>query len=225
MQFFGETHLEFVRFRNKAFIISLALILVGLVSLLVKGGPDLSIDFEGGTIVQVRFDRPVPIGDLRAVVEGAGYEGSEIQRFGDPNEYLIKIEKVSETDYASEQLLEALNWVAPDRNWSVSSVRELPPDFATGFEGGNLVVAEADSVPPLDELQERIREHGVGIITATEESPGRVAFRLPLLGVQAKAAELLNAALQEGFPQWTIEVRRTENTDADRQVNLALDRA
>ena len=211
MQFFGETHIQFVRFRNKAFLLSLALILVGLVSLLVKGGPDLSIDFEGGTIVQVRFDKPVPIGDLRGIVEGAGYEGSEIQRFGEPNEYLIKIAKVSETDYASEKLLEALIAIAPDRNWHVASVRELPPDFSSGFEGGNLIVAEADSIPPLGELQENIKKHGVGIISATEEAAGRVAFRLPLLGVQAKAAELLNSEIQKGFPERTIEVRRTES--------------
>ncbi len=211
MQFFGVTHLEFAGFRNKAFILSLALILVGLISLLVKGGPDLSIDFEGGTIVQVRFDEPVPIGELRGVVEGAGYEGGEIQRFGEPNEYLIKIKRVSETDYASNKLLEALRAAAPERNWRVTTVRELPPDFSSGFEGGNLIIVEADLIPPLDELQEGVKQQGVGVIAATEEAENRVAFRLPILGVQAKAAELLNAALQENFPQRTIEVRRTES--------------
>ena len=46
MQFFGETHINFVDFRNKAFILSLVLILAGLGSLAIKGGPNLSIDFE-----------------------------------------------------------------------------------------------------------------------------------------------------------------------------------
>lgn len=211
MQFFGVTHLDFVQFRNKAFILSLVVILVGLVSLLAKGGPDLSIDFEGGTIIQVRFDKPVPIAQLREVVERAGYEGSEIQRFGQPNEYLIKIARVGETEYASEKLLDALNAVASGRNWRVVSVRELPPDFSSGFEGGNLVITEADSVPPLEELQENVKQHGVGIISATEEASNRIAFRLPLLGVQAEAAGMLGEALEEGFPESRFEIRRTES--------------
>ena len=45
MQFFGETHLNFVGTRRTAFIVSVTLILAGLVSLAIKGGPDLSIDF------------------------------------------------------------------------------------------------------------------------------------------------------------------------------------
>lgn len=211
MQFFGVTHLDFVRFRYKAFILSLVVILVGLVSLLVKGGPDLSIDFEGGTIVQVRFDKPVPIARLRGVVAESEYGGAEIQRFGQPNEYLIKIAKVGETEYASEQLLDALNAVEPGRNWRVVSVRELPPDFSTGFEGGNLVISEADSLPPLEELKEKVKHQGVGIVSATEETSNRIAFRLPLLGVQAKAAELLNEALGKGFPDSGFEIRRTES--------------
>ena len=74
MKFFGETHINFTGFRNKAFILSAVVIVAGLVSLAIKGGPDLSIDFEGGTLVQVRFDQPVLIGDLRATVEDAGYD-------------------------------------------------------------------------------------------------------------------------------------------------------
>jgi preprotein translocase subunit SecF len=211
MQFFGVTHLKFASFRNKAFILSLALILLGMVSLLVKGGPDLSIDFEGGTILQVRFDEPVPIGELRDVVERAGYEGGEIQRFGQPNEYLIKIEKVSETEYASDKLLEALAAVSPGRNWRVTDVRELPPDFASGFEGGNLITVEADSIPPLEDLEEDIKQQGVGVIAAARETGNRIAFRLPLLGVQAKAAERLYDELMEAFPEREIEIRRTES--------------
>jgi len=108
MQFFGETHLNFVGTRRTAFVVSAVLIIAGLVSLAVRGGPDLSIDFEGGTLVQVRFDEPVEIGRLRAVVDEAGYSGGQIQVFGDPNEYLIKVEKVDESGIASEKLLDAL---------------------------------------------------------------------------------------------------------------------
>ena len=210
MQFFGETHLNFVGTRRTAFIVSVVLIVAGLVSLAIKGGPDLSIDFEGGTLVQVRFDQPVEIGQLRTVVDAAGYSGGQIQVFGDPNEYLIKVEKVDESGIAASNLLRALERVAPGLGWRSVSVKEMPPDYASGFEGGNLIVVEADSIPPLEELEAAVREEGVVIVEATEEASNRLALNLPYQGVEAKAAEKLKAELIEAFPEREIEIRRTE---------------
>lgn len=210
MQFFGVTHLNFAGFRRRAFVISLVLILAGLISLLIKGGPNLSIDFEGGTLIQVRFDNPVIINELRDVVAGAGYSGAEIQNFGQPNEYLIKIEKISETGLASDKLMEALSAAAPGLNWNLESVQELPPDFSKGFEGGNLLVVSADSIPPLDELKESVKQNGVGVVSVTRETSTRAAFRLPFLGVEAMAAENLKEQLIKEFPDRNIDIRRTE---------------
>ena len=210
MQFFGVTHLNFVGTRKTAFIISVMLILAGLVSLTIKGGPDLSIDFVGGTLVQVRFEEPVPIEQLREVVAGAGYEGAQIQVFGQPNEYLIKVEKVEESGIASTKLLEALETVSPGSNWHIIDVKELPPDYSSGFEGGSLVVLGADSIPPHAELEEKVKAEGVGIVKSTLETATRLAVNLPYQGVEAKAAEKLRDSLIRGFPERAIDIRRTE---------------
>ncbi len=210
MKFFGETHINFTGFRNKAFVLSGVVILAGLVSLAIKGGPDLSIDFEGGTLVQVRFDQPVPIGDLRETVEATGYEGGEIQEFGAPNEYLITIERVSEEGLAAEMLLEALNAASPGSGWAIVSSRELEPDLSEGFEGGNLVIVSADSIPPIETLKREVKKHGVGIIELTRESSNTVAFNLPFMGIEAKAVGKLYEAVKARFPDREIELRRTE---------------
>ena len=210
MKFFGETHINFTGFRNKAFILSGVVILAGLVSLAIKGGPDLSIDFEGGTLVQVRFDQPVPIGELRATVEATGYEGGEIQEFGAPNEYLITIERVSEEGLAAEMLLDALNAAWPGSGWAIVSSRELEPDLSEGFEGGNLVIVSADSIPPIETLKREVKKHGVGIIELTRESSSTVAFNLPFMGIEAKAVGKLYEAIKARFPDREIELRRTE---------------
>ncbi len=210
MQFFGETHLNFVGTRKTAFVISIVLMLAGLVSLAIKGGPDLSIDFEGGTLVQVRFEEPVPIKQLREVVAGTGYEGAQIQAFGQPNEYLIRVEKIEESGIASSRLLEALERISPDSNWRIVDVKEMPPDYSSGFEGGNLVVIEADTIPPLAELEEKVKAEGVGIVKSTLETSTRLAVNLPYQGGEAKAAERLRDSLIKGFPEDVIEIRRTE---------------
>jgi len=59
-------------------------------------------------LIQVRFDKPVQIDKLRDVVATTGYEGGEIQQFGAPNEYLIKVEKIRETEFATSKLMEIL---------------------------------------------------------------------------------------------------------------------
>ena len=210
MKFFGETHINFTGFRNKAFILSGVVILAGLVSLAIRGGPDLSIDFEGGTLVQVRFDQPVPIGELRETVEATGYEGGEIQEFGAPNEYLITIERVSEEGLAAEMLLDALNAASPGSGWAIVSSRELEPDLSEGFEGGNLVIVSADSIPPIETLKREVKKHGVGIIELTRESSSTVAFNLPFMGIEAKAVGKLYEAVKARFPDREIELRRTE---------------
>ncbi|UCF04197.1 MAG: protein translocase subunit SecF [bacterium] len=216
MKFFGETHFNFTGSRNRAFVISVVLIVAGLVSLAIRGGPNLSIDFEGGTLIQVLFDRPIQINELRDVVIEAGYGGAEIQRYGQSDqskseyEYLIKIEKISESEMVSSRLLEALEASAPGYGWRIVSVEEQPPDYSTRFEGGNLVIVEADSVPAIEELKEQIKEQGVGIVSATQETSTRVAFSLPYLGAEAKAARTLIERLSAYFPDHEIEVRRTE---------------
>jgi len=211
MQFFGETHIHFAAHRYRAFILSAIFIVAGLVSLAIKGGPRLSIDFDGGTLIQARFDQPVPIGDLRQTVRDAGYDGGDIQEFGARNEYLITIEKISEEGLASEVLMEALVGAYPQAGWTVVSSQELPPDLSAGFEGGNLVIVSADSIPPIETLKSEVRSRGVGVVELTRDSAATVAFSLPYLGVEAQAVGKITNAMKAQFPDRAIEIRRTES--------------
>ena len=92
MEFFHKTNIDFIGFRYKAFIISGVIIVAGLVSMIAKGGYKLSVEFKGGTLVQVKFDEPVAIADVRSSMTRAGYANAEIQQYGEAgNEYIIKI--------------------------------------------------------------------------------------------------------------------------------------
>ena len=210
MKFIGETHIKFVDFRYKAFIISLAVIVAGLVSLAIHGGPDLSIDFEGGTLVQIRFDNPVSINELRGVVDNAGFQNSQIQEFGEPNEYLIKVEKIDEASIAAERLMEALNAVAPEAGWEVVSVKESTEGLSEEGQAGNLVVVSGENIPDTEVLINAVKDHGVGVNAATRETENRLAFNLPFMGIEAKASEKMKTEIEKAFPDRSIEIRRTE---------------
>lgn len=79
--------------RRPAFVLSIGLVLAGCVSLVVQKGPNLGIDFTGGTIVQIAFEKPQSIDEVRSVLDGEGIAGFNLQSFVKTNSILIKIKR------------------------------------------------------------------------------------------------------------------------------------
>ncbi len=87
-----DTNFDFIGKRKLFITMSLIMILIGLLSLIIKGGPKYGIDFSGGTIVQLKFNKDITISDLRKVM---GSEAS-IQNFGDiGREYLFRFNQTT----------------------------------------------------------------------------------------------------------------------------------
>lgn len=87
------TRIPFLSYRRWGFVLSSVLI-VGVVLLLFTKGPNLGVDFEGGTMVHVKFADTVTIGQLRGALAQSPL-GGVVQDFGggDAGEYLIRMEK------------------------------------------------------------------------------------------------------------------------------------
>ena len=105
------THIPFTRYRKSAVILSTAVNLAVLIALFVKG-PNLGVDFAGGTVVQLKFQQGVAIPDIRQALETTGLGTAVIQDFGEPgsNEYLVRLEKTSvEIGSMGEQIKKALS--------------------------------------------------------------------------------------------------------------------
>jgi preprotein translocase subunit SecF len=89
MEFFRSPKINFVRAMRPAFTVSVILLIAAAISLVIHGGPRQSIDFTGGSILQVVID-PVPeIIQIRTALESSGIEGAQVQEFGAENEFLI----------------------------------------------------------------------------------------------------------------------------------------
>jgi preprotein translocase subunit SecF len=81
--------------KRKLFIgISIVLVLIGMTSLISKGGFRYGLDFKGGTLVTVRFNEPVDIAALRDLLPQANIQAKG--RTG--NEFQIELERGSEED-------------------------------------------------------------------------------------------------------------------------------
>ena len=90
-----DTNYPFTRLMTPALILSGALILLSIATVVVKGGLNYGIDFIGGTVVELKFKAPVDIGAVRDALGPAGLGGAEIKHFGSPSEVLISTEQTS----------------------------------------------------------------------------------------------------------------------------------
>ncbi len=91
-----DINLDFVSKRRMAVIFSAVLILIGLVSLIAKGGPNYGIDFAGGSLVQVKFVEVTTAKDIKVALKDLNLRGLTVQQFGDEaNEYLLRAQESS----------------------------------------------------------------------------------------------------------------------------------
>jgi len=98
------TRIEFTKYRFVALMVSGALILVSVLSLVLRGGPNYGIDFAGGILIQVKFFDDVTTRDLREALMDQGYGQVVVQQFGNEkeHEFLVRVEK-TEADLESLQ--------------------------------------------------------------------------------------------------------------------------
>jgi len=91
IELFKTPNYDFIGKRKWAYIVSIAITLIGLSSLAVKGGLRYDLDFTGGTLIQVRFDQVPTIAKIRASLSTIHLGESIIQEFGDNREYIIRL--------------------------------------------------------------------------------------------------------------------------------------
>jgi len=80
----------FMKYRRIAYMLSAALVLATVGWIVVKG-PRYSVDFTGGTLLQIQTARALPADDVRATLDAAGFAGAEVQAAGTGAELLIRL--------------------------------------------------------------------------------------------------------------------------------------
>lgn len=95
MQFIKpDININFIGRRKLAFVFSIVMLAISIGSLILHGGPKLGIDFQGGTLIQIKFVDPVGIDSIKSGLSQVGVGKSSVQQFGEQqdNEYLIRTE-------------------------------------------------------------------------------------------------------------------------------------
>src|SRR5687768_9546636 len=123
------TKIPFTRYRKTAVIVSLVINLAVL-ALLFFRGPNLGVDFAGGTMVHLKFQQKVSIPEIRQALEKVNLGGSVIQDFGQAgaNEYLVRLDRTtSEIGALGEEIKNALSGQFGPENFEVRRIEFVGP--------------------------------------------------------------------------------------------------
>lgn len=134
IRIFHNTNYDFIKWWRQAAIATVVFIALGLATFIIKGGVNYSIEFTGGTLVQLKFKNPVDDGVLRSALDAGGVKGAELQRFGDATEYTVRAQELSHVQ---------------SQDTSVSGVAtQIQRALEAKYGAGNFVIQRREAVGP-----------------------------------------------------------------------------
>jgi preprotein translocase subunit SecF len=126
----SDTKFDFVSKMKMAVIGSLVLILIGAASVIYRGGLNLGVDFAGGALIQLKFQKESSVDRIRSALEDAKIENCFIQQFGtrDSNEYLVRTAEAGiDLKEFSDRIESALTSIFGQGSYEVRRIETVGP--------------------------------------------------------------------------------------------------
>lgn len=114
LQILHGTDIPFMKHRRMAYFFSGAILLATLAMLVIKG-PRYSVDFTGGTMVQIRTAPAAQVDAVRSALDAGGFKGAEIQQLTNAakDEFLIRVPievtEANDAKHVSERISDAIS--------------------------------------------------------------------------------------------------------------------
>ena len=111
---FTNTHIDFIGLRKKMYLLSLAIIVPGIISIFFRG-LDPGLDFTGGRSYVIRFDQNVSTNALRESLRTTFGDPPEVKTFGPKNQvkittkYLINERTLSADSIVNSKLFNSIS--------------------------------------------------------------------------------------------------------------------
>jgi preprotein translocase subunit SecF len=125
-----KTNIDFMGRKYYAFALSGIILAIGILAVIqiARGTANLGIDFTGGTAVQIEFEKPFVLHEVRKALEDGGLKDVELQDMPVEKKLLIKIKKEEEQlGGFSEKIVSILSQRFPDQKLEVESTTEIGP--------------------------------------------------------------------------------------------------
>jgi preprotein translocase subunit SecF len=137
-------NIDFMGLRKQAVFLSIVLILISIGSLITRQ-LNLGIDFTGGNVIEIGYEKNVELEPIREVLAAEGFEDAIVQHFGSSKEVLIRFIPQADQDKAetSSQVINALK-AASDQSLEQRRVDYVGPQVGEELtENGGLAVLYA----------------------------------------------------------------------------------
>jgi preprotein translocase subunit SecF len=166
MRLFRKTNIDFMGKRKVWYTVSTTIIVVGMVSLAVKG-LDYGIDFLGGTELVVGFKDNVKIGDVRTVMDNLGMKNSEIKTFGSEKDILVRTLEQGEGGSVADRIRTGLSAAFPNNPFNVLKEDKIGPKVGAELRRAALYAVLASLVAICLYVAFRFKfVYGVGAVAA-----------------------------------------------------------
>jgi len=194
-----QTNIDFIGKRKPAIFISTVLNLIILVGI-ATWGFNFGVDFAGGTVVEVQFNKSLNAADVRKRAEAGGLPDVSVQSIGAANEnsFLLRLGGVTQlTEESAVKAKEALQ--------ALGSMKSIYPDLANG-----IINLRSEQALSAEQISKAVEATGTGVEEVRElgaAQAGGFDYQVVARGMADRIRAALTTGVQ-GEPDF--EMRRVE---------------
>jgi preprotein translocase subunit SecF len=213
IEFFKQPNFNWMGKAKYFYALSGILLLAGWASVFSKGGLYYSIDFKGGTNVDVRFAQAPDIDKLRQGLTSQGLGNSEIQSIRDiaspnANEVLIFVEQSGSGDEAREaskaQVISALNSVYGQAGSSKPDFNAATPSTLADF------LNRRDPLGLSVNAGDRYNQLARSLLEYRDSKSNGVVTSFDTLSAASGVTQQVISSLKDGYVLGPFTIRNTE---------------
>ncbi|MBN1600917.1 MAG: protein translocase subunit SecF [Chitinispirillaceae bacterium] len=143
VQIFKNTNYDFIKYKKIALAGSAIFLLISLIFGFIYGGLNFSIDFAGGTLVQLKFEKPVTdqLGKIRSAVNSLGFGSPEIKTIGavENNEIQITVTKQADGSTVTDEIRSVIAKELPDNKAEMRRVEKVGPKIGSELKTNTII--------------------------------------------------------------------------------------
>lgn len=136
MRLIPETRFDFAGRRRLFFMVTAALVVAGIAGFAIRG-LNYGVDFTGGSLVQIHFEKPVSIEEMRSALAAVGEAGASIQQ-DEQGDFLVRVgaqELPGGKEEFGDQLRGQLDTSFPDNRYEILREETVGPQVSKELQG------------------------------------------------------------------------------------------
>ena len=142
MELIKKTSIDFIGKRKISFVVSGIISIIGIIGIIkvATNTANMGIDFSGGTVVQLKFSKPIPIEKARTALASHDLKEASLQEITGSNQLLVKTRKAAmASGPVADIIIETFKKEFPGNTFTVESSTETGPSIGDKLKKDTLI--------------------------------------------------------------------------------------